>query len=338
MASWQSKVLAGVLRILTRRPFDPAADPAVVREKLNRLALRIGGRRFDGRSAPVTIGAMQAEWVETATSDPARTLLYLHGGGYIVCSPDTHRPMVARLARASGARALLIDYRLAPEHPFPAAVEDAREAYRWLLAQGTRPSQIVVAGDSAGGGLTLALLLALKARGEPMPAAAVTLSPWTDLAFTSWAHLTHEKRDPMLSVHGAMLAARHYLQDTVPTEPLASPLYGDYAGLPPLLIHAGTHEILVDDSRRVAEKAAQAGVHVELEVWDRMPHVFQAFPFLPEARRAVTEIGDFVRRHLEQGHGAEPASLADPAPVPTSTAETASMAAPTPPTEPVRTG
>jgi acetyl esterase/lipase len=307
MASARSRVLNVVLRILTARPIDPAVDPRSLRDRLNRLALRFAGKPKGVSVEKVDISGMAAEWLTPETVHGG-TLLYLHGGGYIICGPDTHRPMVATLARRAGARALVIDYRLAPEHPFPAAVEDACKAYRWLIAQGVAPESITVAGDSAGGGLTLALLLSLRNAGDPMPAGAALLSPWTDLAMSGWTHVTHAKLDPMLSVEGALLAARHYLQGALPTDPLASPLYGEFGGLPPLLIHVGEREILLDDSVRLAERARAAGVSVEIKTWQGMPHVFQAFGFLPEARAALAEIGDFLTARMNPATAARKAA------------------------------
>lgn len=301
MASFRSRVLDRVLRLLTARPLDPKADPRVIREKLNRLAVRFTGKTPGIDIEKIDIDGLPAEWLSPRAPHQNGTLLYLHGGGYVVCGPDTHRPMVATLARHANARALVIDYRLAPEHPFPAAVEDALKAYRWLIAQGTPPESIAIAGDSAGGGLTLALLLSLRDAGDPLPAGAALLSPWTDLAMSGWTHITHRKLDPMLSVEGALLAARHYLGDTVPTDPLASPLYGRFEGLPPLFIHVGGNEILLDDSLRLSEKARAAGVSVEIKVWPDLPHVFQAARFLPEAGASLSLIAAFLKDRMAAG-------------------------------------
>jgi acetyl esterase/lipase len=301
MASFRARILDRLLRLLTARPLDPQADPRVIRDRIDRLAVRFAGRTPGIGVEKIDIDGLKAEWLLPHDPDWNGTLLYLHGGGYIVCGPDTHRPMVATLARRAKARALLIDYRLAPEHPFPAAVEDALKAYRWLIAQGTPPESIAVAGDSAGGGLTLSLLLALRDAGDPLPAGAALLSPWTDLAMSGWTHLTHRKRDPMLSVEGALLAARHYLGGTSPTDPLASPLYGRFDGLPPLLIHVGGNEILLDDSLRLAERARAAGVSVEIKVWPDLPHVFQAARFLPEARASLALVAAFLKGRMSAG-------------------------------------
>jgi acetyl esterase/lipase len=239
--------------------------------------------------------------------DPDRTILYLHGGAYTRGSIVSHRALVARLSAASGARALVIAYRLAPENPFPAAVEDATAAYRWLLEQHIQPDQLVVSGDSAGGGLSLALLLALRDAGHPLPAGAALLSPWTDLAGTGESIRTLAGADPWLNAERLMLTAGLYLAGADACNPLASPLYGDLHGLPPLLIQVGTDEILLDDATRLAERARAAGVPVTLEVWERMWHVFQSFAAeIPEGRQAVEKIGAFVRQVTQ---ARSPASL-----------------------------
>jgi len=226
-------------------------------------------------------------------------VLYLHGGGYTTGSPALYRHFTARIATAVRAHVLVIDYRLAPEHPFPAALDDADAAYRWLLAGKAEPRSTVIMGDSAGGGLALALLLKLRDGGRDRPVAAVALSPWTDLALTG-ASLAHNARsDPMLNLADTRLFADSYLAGADPCHPYASPLYGDPAGLPPTLIQAGSDEILRDDAVRIAEKMRAAGCHVEIEVWPRMPHAWHLFaPVLPEANAAIARIGAFTNRML----------------------------------------
>jgi acetyl esterase/lipase len=213
-------------------------------------------------------------------------------------SVRTHQAVISRIARASQARALALDYRLAPENPFPAAVEDSVAAYRWMLGQGFRPEQIVVCGDSAGGGLALALLLALREQGISLPAAAVALSPWTDLAATGTSVAANDGRDPLVPAEDLPLMAAQYLAGEDPRTPLASPLYAEFKGLPPLLIQVGTAEVLLDDGVRVAERARAAGVVVELELWEEMIHGWQLFAvILPEAVQAIESVGRFVRVH-----------------------------------------
>ncbi len=304
MASWQSKVVNLLLRTFVKKRLDPAVTPDHMRARVNRMAARFNMKQKWITHTAVSANGVPGEWVEVSESEPDRVLLYLHGGGYTLCSPETHRGLVARLSRVARTRALVIDYRLAPEHPFPAAVEDAEAAYRWLLATGQPAEKIVIAGDSAGGGLTAALLLAIRDAGLPRPAGAALLSPWTDLALTGWSMLTKADEDPMLRPDSAMLGARHYLGETIPTHPLASPLYANLAGLPPLFVQVGDKEILLDDSRRFVEKARNAGTDATLEVWPGMPHVFQAFPQLPEAHEAVTHMGTFLAERLDCGNEA----------------------------------
>jgi epsilon-lactone hydrolase len=251
------------------------------------------------RITPVEVGSMPAEWLQWQGSDAGRIILYLHGGGYVLCSPRTHRDLICRIARASGARALSIEYRRGPEHPYPAAVDDAVAAYQWLLKNGTDPKRIAVMGDSAGGGLTLVLLQTLRDRKILLPACAVCLSPWTDLTCSGDTHKTNRKKDPLLPAPVVPGFARLYLPEGDLANPSVSPLFGDFANLPPILIHVGTDEILLDDSRCVADKAQKTGASVELKIWPRMIHVFQALAFmLPVARQAIREIGAFVERHI----------------------------------------
>jgi len=245
---------------------------------------------------PVSAGGVKAEWVTAPGADAGRAVLYLHGGGYVIGSINTHRDLAARISRAAKARALVIDYRLAPEHPFPAAVEDSVAAYRWMLAQGLKPSRIAVAGDSAGGGLTVATLVAIRDAKLALPAAGVCLSPWTDLEGLGDSMKSKAAVDPMVQKEGLAEMAAHYLQGKDPRSPLAAPLYADLAGLPPLLIQVGTAETLLDDSTRLAERARKAGTKVTLEAWENMIHVFQIFaPMLDEAQQAIDKIGEFVR-------------------------------------------
>jgi len=225
-------------------------------------------------------------------------LLYLHGGGYFGCSAETHRPITAFFA-LQGFHVFAPDYRLAPENRFPAAVEDAVAFYRALLSAGYSPQNIVVAGESAGGGLSLSLMLALRAPGVPPPAAAALFSPWTDLAATGDSIRTNTDRCAMFHGAGVAFSARYYLGDTDPRNPLASPLYADLTGLPPLLIHVGADEVLRDDSTRLAERARAAGVSVELKIWPVVPHAWQLVPHLvPEARQSLRESAAFLRAQI----------------------------------------
>jgi acetyl esterase/lipase len=224
--------------------------------------------------------------------------VYLHGGAFALGSIDVFREWVARLARATKTRALLIGYRLAPEHPYPAALDDTAAAYLWLLQEGVAPSEIILAGDSAGGGLALSTLVSLRDTGRPLPAGAVCISPWTDLALTGGSIRDKAQADPILSPRTLDTYAGYYAGSVERTEPLLSPLYADWIGLPPLLIQVGQNEILLDDALRSAAKARAAGVDVTLETWEGMFHVFHMLPFLPETKRALESIAGFVSQRL----------------------------------------
>ncbi len=256
----------------------------------------------DIECTPVDLGDILGEWNQVRGQVPCANILYLHGGGYCLGSINSHRELSARISRAAQSRSLVIAYRLAPENPFPAAVEDALSAYRWMLKQGIPSSQIVIAGDSAGGGLTLAILAALRDAGDPLPCAAVCISPWTDMLATGASIVANDKIDPM--INGKVIAwfAKYYLgNEGDPKNPLASPLYADFQEFPPLLIQVGSDETLLDDSRRVAEKAKQAGVEVELQIWPQMTHVWHFFGhFLPEAGQAIQQIGEFIQAKVNR--------------------------------------
>ncbi|MCP4007018.1 MAG: alpha/beta hydrolase [bacterium] len=246
-----------------------------------------------------SLEGIPAEWVAAPDVDSKRTVLYLHGGGYVIGSINTHRGLAARISADANARCLLIDYRLAPENPFPAAVEDGTAAYRWLLAQGFEAEKLAIAGDSAGGGLTVATLVALRDAGDALPAAAVCLSPWVDLEGLGESMTTRADEDPMVARDGLLSMAEMYLGGADARTPLAAPLYANLGSLPPLLIQVGTAETLLDDSIRLAERAKREGVDVTLDVWQELIHVFQAFaPALPEANQAIEQIGEFLNKRL----------------------------------------
>jgi monoterpene epsilon-lactone hydrolase len=249
--------------------------------------------------SPAHLGGITGERVE-GPAPGENVLLYLHGGGYFACSAETHRPITVSFAR-HGFHVFAPDYRLAPENPFPAAVEDAVTFYRALLHAGYSAHRIVVAGESAGGGLTLSLLLALRDARVPLPAGAALFSPWTDLAATGDSIRTNTERCAMFDGAGVAFSARYYLGDADPRNPLASPLYADLKGLPPLLIHVGADEVLLDDSTRLAERARAAGVPVQLKIWPVVPHAWQLAPHLiPEARQSLRESSEFLRARLEE--------------------------------------
>ncbi|MEY4763854.1 MAG: hypothetical protein RI907_527 [Pseudomonadota bacterium] len=239
-------------------------------------------------------GLCPAEWLSVAS--PQRTVLYFHGGGYFFCSLTTHRPVAAYLARTAQARVLSVDYRMAPEHPYPAAVDDAVAWWKALLAEGLDPRKAAFAGDSAGGGLALAAMLAARDQGLPLPAGGLLFSPWTDLSCSGETMKTNAKADVMFHPHMLPMAAELYLKGQPATSPLASPLFGDLQGLPPLMVHASNHEILLSDATRLHERAAQAGVKCELHRSNKLPHVWPTMLMLPEARASLKDSGAFLKR------------------------------------------
>ncbi len=241
---------------------------------------------------------VNADLITTPASHRDQFVLYLHGGAYRLGSPTTYRNFTWRIAAAAQAHVLALDYRLAPEHPFPAALDDALSAYRWLLSEAA-PTKLAVLGDSAGGGLALSLLLKLRDIGLPLPSVAAVLSPWTDLALTGPSITAQAQSDPMLNADDLPRFAAEYLHGANPGNPYASPLYGDLAGLPPTLFQVGSDEILRDDSLRTAEKMIEAGSKALVEVWPRMPHGWHLLaPLVPEAEAAINRIGAFISERL----------------------------------------
>jgi epsilon-lactone hydrolase len=260
---------------------------------------------FAGTTAPVTCeqvtaGGVDGEWISPANAPKDKAILYFHGGGFRIGSIASHRDLIAQIAVVSGCRVLAINYRLAPEHRFPAALDDALAAYDWLLRRGLKPADIAFAGDSAGGNLALAAMLALRQRRLPLPAAAVLMSPWTDLAATGASYVSRAEADPIHQRPMILALAKNYLGGQGdPCDPLVSPLYADLEGLPPLLVQVGDRETVLDDSIMLAGKARAAGVEVDLQVWDGMIHVFQMFGAeLPEAHQAIAEIASFLDRYV----------------------------------------
>lgn len=250
-------------------------------------------------ATPVLFGGRPAEWLITPDSDD-RVMIYLHGGAYVAGGLNSHRDLAGRLAAAYGGRVLSLDYRLAPEHPFPAAIDDVVAAYSELIDSGVAPGSIAIAGDSAGGGLAAATLISLRDRGLPLPACGALLSPWLDLTLTSVTCDSRAEADFFLSVEALADDARHYLGGRSATDPLASPVFADLSGLPPLLIHVGDREILLDDSVTFAERAEAVGVNATLRVFDEMIHVFQVMPpvLIPESGESLAEISAFLGTHL----------------------------------------
>jgi len=292
MASRRSKLLAWVTRRTMKNRLGASGSVSKERENLEKMS-GLMSRRTPG--PPATINGVPGEWQLPQTGDGGRTILYLHGGGYVLGSPLSHRDMVGAIADAAHARAFIADYRLGPEHPFPAAVEDAVAAYQGLLDSGIDPARLCIAGDSAGGGLTVAALVAIRDRKLPLPAGGICISPWADLTCSSNSMTSMAEADPMLKPDALRWMAGLYLNGQDPKAPLASPVFADLEGLPPLLIQVGTEEALYDDAITLSRVAHEAGVDATLEVWEGMMHVWHLMAkLIPEGKQAIQAIGAFV--------------------------------------------
>jgi acetyl esterase/lipase len=299
MPSWQFRLIKPIFQV--RRLFHPPTGMLdVEKERAETEALAANFRtKIALTCISIKANEVPAEWITTPETLADRVILYLHGGSYNSGSIASHRSLAANIAHAAKTRALIIDYRLAPEYRFPAAVEDARAAYRWLLENQFRPDHIIVAGDSCGGGLALSLLISLRDEDQPLPAAAVCLSPWTNLTCTGESWETNLKKDIMLDPGALIKSAQLYLGESDPRIPLASPLYADLKGLPPLLIQVGSEELFLSDATCFAEQAQAAGVRVTLQVWKGMQHEWHfAANILPEGRQAIEQIGHFIEAQL----------------------------------------
>lgn len=281
---------------LRRETIDWNTSIPKLRQRVENSAGRLGKVLSEIEVSPLETNEFSAEWIRTDQARDDRAILYFHGGGYVMGSSRSHRAIVSKFVAGSGINALVVDYRLAPEHPFPAALNDSLAAYSWLLTQGYPPSRIAFAGDSAGGGLCLATLLAARQQRTPLPAAAVTLSPWTDLKCTG---NSYQRKDPLAPDGSWFVYGKYYVGDNDPALPLISPLYGDLVGLPPLLIYVGENESMLDDSTQFAEKAEYSGVNVRLHVGKGMVHCYPALsPLFPEAKEAMEDICGFLSTHL----------------------------------------
>ncbi len=298
MTSWQAKTASLFIRVLIKR--KPARDIhkmiRVTRKKLEPPKFLLSLTPRGAIINPVNNSSVKGEWSGWKQS-AERTIYYLHGGGYVALSPEVYRNFTLGLAKSGDCTVFAIDYRLAPEYPFPAAVEDAVAGYKWLLEQKVNPEKLIIGGDSAGGGLTMATLIALRDQGIPLPAGAFCLSPWTDMAVTGHSIVENDKSDSMFYGEGVRRMAAVYLGGASPSNPLASPIFGDLTGLPPLLIYVSDSEVLRDDSIRLAERARACGVRTDLRVWNGLPHVWPALARfgVPEAKTVVNEIGEFVK-------------------------------------------
>ena len=298
MLSIRSRLCRVLTKLLVAPKFDPNIPIEKARKGMEDLT-KFAHLPSNTKVEQVIIDGIAAEWVYGNSAKEDKVVLYLHGGGYNMCSPNTHRELAAHISNYSGARVLVPDYRLAPEHPFPCGLEDATSAYRWLLGRGFSGENIAIAGDSAGGGLSIATAILLRDTGDPPPASIACISPWTDLALTGDSIKTNSKVDPMLNVESLKAKADNYAGNADPRSPLISPLYADLSGLSPLLIHVGSDELLFQDSVRIAKKAENAGVSVSLKIYDHLWHVFHLnAKLMPEAKSALADFGSFITKHF----------------------------------------
>ena len=297
MPSIRARLFNWTMRATFRSRPIHLASPKALRDGADALAPK---QPPQGVTREHVTGPVMGEWHRADDASPGRTVFYLHGGGYVFGSPKSHSAFTYALAKQSKADVFSLDYRMAPEHLFPAAVDDAVAAYEWLLAEGRAPETMILSGDSAGGGLALALLLSIKARGLPMPAGAVLLSPWTDLATTGASLDENEKSDAMFKKVYIVEGAKRYLGDADPKAPLASPLYGDLSGLPPMMVFVSDNEVLRDDSLRLQENLEQAGVQSTLVQEKGLIHVWPIFPGrFPEAKKAIKQAAVFIQEHTK---------------------------------------
>ena len=273
-----------------------SADTAIadLRQRYDAMFEAYGAPPREATFEPAQIGPLKGEWVRFAHSSPNRLIIYFHGGGYVAGSPQTHRALIARLARASESTVFALDYRLAPEFAFPAAVRDGIDVYRHIIAKNVPPTAIVLAGDGSGGGLAFCVLNAVRNAKLAVPAGCIAMSPWADLSLSGWSIMQNAKSDCVLSWDLLFVSARHYLKKTNPCDAYASPAFTSFKEFPPIMVHAGSHEILRDDASRLGDRAADAGVPVSVEIYDGMQHVFQASD-VPEAKVSLQRLGHFVR-------------------------------------------
>lgn len=295
---WRRLLLQLLFRLTAKGHLRLGMNIRKMRERQEALDRRMTPVDFNTRRRAAESADFQAEWVEAMDLQPERVILYLHGGAFMFRFPRTHARIAGEWCKAFNARALMVDYRLAPEHRWPAGLDDCHAAYRWLLGSGIEACNIVLAGDSAGGNLCLALLHRIKAAGEPMPACAVLLSPFVDFTLSSPSLSLNERSDPIFTARGVVAVRSYYADPQQFLDPGLSPLFGDYEQFPPLLFQASDSEMLRDESLRAAERAHAAGVRVQVELWQgQLPHVFQAFEKLPQTQAAVQRILAFISQH-----------------------------------------
>jgi len=295
--SLRARLMQGAIGMLTNVGKIDRTNYQLHREKLERWSKYVPQLK-DVSYHPEVLNGFTAEWMKPEKARQDRVLYYLHGGGFAICSVNTHRKLIASIARKTGVNAFAINYRLSPEHPFPAALEDAVKGYEYLLQKGFAPEKILIAGDSAGGGLAISTLLSLQKKNIPLPAAAVCIAPWTDLEGTGNSHTTNARTEKLLDLPTIKIWGEAYAGKVSLRHPFVSPIYADLSGLPPLYIQVSTTEMLLDDAVRLHERALSCGVNSTLEKWNGLIHVWQVHTFLPDARKAIGNIAEFANRHI----------------------------------------
>ena len=302
MAAWRTDMEARLKR-LVRSDVDQNTPVADLRRRYGEIAQTFGTPPEDLVVERAQLGQIRGEWLRVRETQPQRLILYLHGGGFIGGSVEGHRPLIARLCKEAGAAALSVDYRIGPEFPFPAGLRDVVDVYRFLVAKGVAPGSIVIGGDGAGGGLAFSAAMAIRNADMPMPAGILAMSPWADLTLSGWSMMLNRQRDIVLSWDLLFVSARHYLKNGSPADPYASPVFGNLRDFPPVMVHAGSLEILRDDASRLGELAAAAHIPVSVEVYDGMGHLFQASGS-NEAKVSLARLGQFVRSRTRTEEGA----------------------------------
>lgn len=300
MPSIQARMMKFFMRTLRSRAAGVLDDLVLLRQEKERAFIRLLPPRGI-KVEKVFVHNIESEWVSPADYKyHNKVILYLHGGGYAACSPRTHRGLTGKLATETGMRTLAINYRLAPEHPYPAALDDAMIAYKWLMEECHYSAKdIIIIGDSAGGGLSLSTVVRIREEGLEQPLALVLLSPWTDLSASGETMISHRDKEPLLPHDKIVTWGKWYAGETDVRHPLVSPVYADMSNLAPMLIHVGTDEILLSDSTRVAKSAQKAGNEVELDIWNGMPHVWHmGWRYIPESRKAIRKVVEFIERRI----------------------------------------
>jgi acetyl esterase/lipase len=298
MANWRNRLLSGRSGSGEAR-LGPSMPVHELRRPYQEIAARFGPLPADVSVERAHLGQVRGEWVRVPEAQPERLILYLHGGGYVSGSTETHRSLVAKLCRAAGAGALSLDYRLAPEFPFPAGLRDAVDAYRFLIGKGFPPTSIALAGDGAGGALAFSTAMAIRNAQLPMPAAIAAMSPWADLTLSGWSMMENADKDDVLSWELLFVSARNYVKSGNPADPYASPVFGNMRDFPPVMVHTGSLELLRDDASRLGELAAAANVPVSVEVYHDMGHLFQALSSSSDGKVSLGRLGQFIRTRIE---------------------------------------